>query len=134
MWNSIFSNACKQYLKQLKKLLITTPILQSSDWIFPIEIMCDAINHAVGVVLDKERIKCHMSSTMLPKHLIMHKATTLPLKKNYFQFYFLEKFRQYLLGSKVIIFLIMNPFFLLRRTQILDYFGGYCLFKSMILR
>ena len=52
-----FSKQCKQAFDQLKELLITAPILQSPDWSLPFEIMCDASNHAVGVVLGKRKYR-----------------------------------------------------------------------------
>ena len=35
----------------LKKALISAPIVQPPDWNLPFEIMCDASDYAVGVVL-----------------------------------------------------------------------------------
>ena len=42
---------CEESFWTLKEKLTFAPNIQSSNWIFPFEIMCDASNHAVGVVL-----------------------------------------------------------------------------------
>ena len=34
-----------------KKVLITAPVIQPPDWNLPFEIMCDASDYAIGVVL-----------------------------------------------------------------------------------
>ena len=41
----------KRAFKTLKQALIEAPILQSSNWDLPFEIMCDASDYAVGVIL-----------------------------------------------------------------------------------
>jgi hypothetical protein len=42
---------CLQSFHTLKEALISTPIIQPSDWHLPFEIMCDASDYAVGIVL-----------------------------------------------------------------------------------
>ena len=46
-----FNDNCKEAFDCLKKALTTTPIIQAPDWITPFELMCDASNYALGVVL-----------------------------------------------------------------------------------
>jgi hypothetical protein len=36
----------------LKKALVSTPVIQPPDWHLPFEIMCDASDYGVGVVLN----------------------------------------------------------------------------------
>ena len=38
---------------QLKRSLVEAPILQSPNWVLPFEIMCEASNFTVGVVMRK---------------------------------------------------------------------------------
>ena len=40
----------KRAFKTLKQALIEAPILQSPNWDLPFEIMCDALDYAVGAV------------------------------------------------------------------------------------
>ncbi|GJU45768.1 reverse transcriptase domain-containing protein, partial [Tanacetum coccineum] len=47
----IFLKECIESFNILKKKLIEAPILVSSDWDLPFEIMCDASDYAVGAVL-----------------------------------------------------------------------------------
>ncbi|GKV14108.1 hypothetical protein SLEP1_g25025 [Rubroshorea leprosula] len=46
---------CEEAFQTLVTKLTTALIIQSLDWSLPFEIMCDASNHAVGVVLGKRR-------------------------------------------------------------------------------
>ncbi|XP_050890130.1 uncharacterized protein LOC127095493 [Lathyrus oleraceus] len=46
-----FDDKCKQAFDFLKKALTSVPIIQPPDWTLPFEIMCDASNYALGVVL-----------------------------------------------------------------------------------
>jgi hypothetical protein len=47
----IFNNECHEAFQILKKALISTPIIQPPDWKLPFEIMCDAIDFAIGPFL-----------------------------------------------------------------------------------
>jgi hypothetical protein len=46
-----FNEKCLAAFRTLKRALITTPIIQLSDWSQPFKIMCDASDYAVGAVL-----------------------------------------------------------------------------------
>jgi len=65
----IFDEGCKAAFDCLKKALTTTLIIQAPDWTTPFELMCDASNYALGVVLaqriDKQpRIIYYASRTL----------------------------------------------------------------------
>ena len=47
----VFDDDCVEAFEILKKSLITAPIVQPPNWNLPFEIMCDASDYAVGVVL-----------------------------------------------------------------------------------
>ena len=47
----IFSHECLKAFEFLKKELTTTPIIHAPDWTLPFELMCDASDSAIGVVL-----------------------------------------------------------------------------------
>ncbi|KAI5324089.1 hypothetical protein L3X38_033162 [Prunus dulcis] len=89
----------------LKRELTSAPIIMAPDWSVPFELMCDASNYAIGAVLGQRVNK-------LP-HVIYYASWTL----NYAQLNYsttekellvvvfaLEKFRSYLVGSKVIVY------------------------------
>jgi len=47
----IFDEVCKEAFYCLRKALTTIPIIQAPDWTTLFELMCDASNYIVGVVL-----------------------------------------------------------------------------------
>ena len=79
--------------------------MQAPDWTLPFELMCDASIHAVGAVLgqrvDKKPIAIYYASKTLGGAQVNYSTTEKELLAIVFA---LEKFRSYLLGSKVIIF------------------------------
>ena len=60
---------CVEAFEILKKALIFAPIVQPPNWNLPFEIMCDASDYVVGVVLgqrvDKKLNAIHYASTTL---------------------------------------------------------------------
>ena len=89
----------------LKQALIEAPILQSPNWDLPFEIMCDALDYAVGAVLGqrldkKPTVICYASKTLI-EALINYTTTEKELLA---VVYALEKFWTYILGSKIIIY------------------------------
>jgi hypothetical protein len=55
-----FDDACLKSFKILKKALISAPIIQPPDWSLPFEIMCDASDYAMVVVLGQIKDKSIM--------------------------------------------------------------------------
>ena len=47
----VFDDDCLEAFETLKKALISAPIVQPPDCNLPFEIMCDASDYAIGVVL-----------------------------------------------------------------------------------
>jgi hypothetical protein len=47
----VFDDDCLEAFETLKKALTTAPIIQPPDWNLPFEIMCEASDYVVGVVL-----------------------------------------------------------------------------------
>ena len=100
----VFDDDCKEAFEILKKALITAPIVQPPDWNLPFEIMCDASDFAVGVVLgqivSKKLNVIHYASNILDSAQRNY-ATT---EKEFLAFIFVcDKFRQYIFYSKVTI-------------------------------
>ena len=52
-----FDKDCLQAFGELKKALITAPVVISPDWTLPFELMCDASDHSVGAVLGQRNDK-----------------------------------------------------------------------------
>jgi len=101
----IFDEDCKKAFGALKKILTSTPIIQPPSWGAPFEIMCDASDYAVGAVLgqriDKLPHVIYYASRTLNDAQLNYSTTEKELLAAVFA---LDKFRSYLLGSKVIIY------------------------------
>nr|GFB71508.1 reverse transcriptase domain-containing protein [Tanacetum cinerariifolium] len=101
----IFSNECIQAFRTLKEKLTEAPILIAPNWDQPFELMCDASDYAVGVVLGK-RIEKHFrpihyaSKTM--NQVEMNYTTTE--KEMLAVVYAFEKFRSYLIMNRSIVY------------------------------
>lgn len=50
-----FTDVCMHAFELLKKKLVSTPIIVSSDWSLPFELMCDASNVTIGIMLRQEK-------------------------------------------------------------------------------
>ena len=100
-----FDEACKRAFDRMKELLTSLPIIQPPDWNLPSEIMCDASDYTVGMVLGqrvgKATYAIYYASRALNGSQLNYSTTEEELLAVIFA---LEKFRSYLLGAKVIIF------------------------------
>ena len=47
----VFDYSCLVAFEKLKQLLTSSPIIQSSNWSLPFELICDASDYVVGAVL-----------------------------------------------------------------------------------
>jgi hypothetical protein len=90
---------------KLKNLLTFAPIFQPPDWSLPFEIMCDASDYAVGVVLgqrkDKKSYVIYYASKTLNSAQMNYTTTEKELLAVIFA---CEKFRSYLVGSPIVVF------------------------------
>jgi len=100
-----FSDKCLESFNHLTRELTSAPIIHSPDWTQPFEIMCDASDYAIGAVLGQKIEK--------KPHVIYYASKTLNdaqlnytvTEKEFLAVIFaLEKFRQYLIGTHVIIY------------------------------
>ena len=90
---------------QLKQALVEAPILQSPNWDLPFEIMCDASDFAVGAVLGQRSDKKPTAICYASKTLADAKLNYTTTEKELLAVVFaLEKFRPYILGSKIIVY------------------------------
>ncbi|XP_073138896.1 uncharacterized protein [Henckelia pumila] len=100
-----FGERCKEAFDKLKNMLTTAPIIKSPYWNLPFEIMCDANNYAVGAVLgqwiDKKSHVIYYASKTLDPAQCNYTTTEKELLAIVFA---LNKFRLYLLGSKVLVY------------------------------
>ncbi|RDX97544.1 Retrovirus-related Pol polyprotein, partial [Mucuna pruriens] len=98
--------------QELKNLLTSAPILQVPNWDLPFELMCDASNLTLGAVLGQR------AGVGKPMHVIAYASRMIDLAQlNYTTtekellaiVFALDKFRSYLLGSKIILLHITTP-------------------------
>ena len=100
----VFNEECLSAFQTLKKALTSAPVIIAPDWNLPFEIMCDASNYAVGAVLGQRRDKVfhaiYYASRTLSDAQLNYATTEKELLAVVFAF---DKFRAYLIGSKVIV-------------------------------
>ncbi|GAU28722.1 hypothetical protein TSUD_372290 [Trifolium subterraneum] len=100
-----FDDACLNAFEILKEKLVSTPVIVAPQWDLPFELMCDASDYAVGAVLGQHQSKffhaIYYASKVLNENQINYTTTEKELLAIVFA---LEKFRSYLIGSKVIVF------------------------------
>jgi len=101
----IFDEGCKEAYDCLKKALTTTPIIQAPDWTATFELMCDASNYALDVVLAQRIDKQPRVIYYASRTLDAAQSNYTTIEKELLAVVFaLEKFRSYLLGSPVVLF------------------------------
>ena len=101
----VFDEECLQTFEKLKQSLTSASVIKTPNWNLPFEIMCDASDYAIGAVLGQRQDK-------LPSVIYYASKTFNDAKLNYSTtekellavVFALDKFRSYLLGSKVVIF------------------------------
>jgi hypothetical protein len=93
------------FLRSISQGPNSAPIIQPPDWSQPFEIMCDASNYAVGVILDQRKEgRVHVvyyASKTLSEAQLNYATTEKELLAVVFAF---EKFRSYSVNSKVIVY------------------------------
>nr|KYP36884.1 Retrovirus-related Pol polyprotein from transposon opus [Cajanus cajan] len=100
-----FDDRCKEAFDCLKKTLTTTLIIQAPDWIVPFKLMCDASNYALGAILAQRVDKFPRVIYYVSRTLDVAQANYMTMEKELLAIIFaLDKFRSYLLGSRVIFF------------------------------
>ncbi|KAI3672921.1 hypothetical protein L6452_39023 [Arctium lappa] len=99
-----FSEDCRNAFLTFKKSLVTAPVIVNPDWEKPFEIMCDASDWVVGAVLGQRKEKVfhfiYYASKTLNEAQINYTTTEKELLAVIFAF---ERFRSYLMGTKVIV-------------------------------
>nr|GEW77452.1 DNA-directed DNA polymerase [Tanacetum cinerariifolium] len=101
----VFSKECVDAFNTLKKKLTESPILVVPDWNLPFELMCDASDFAIGVVLGQRKMKhfqpIHYASKTMTEAQIYYTTTEKEMLAVVYAF---EKFRPYLVLSKSIVY------------------------------
>nr|GEV06448.1 reverse transcriptase domain-containing protein [Tanacetum cinerariifolium] len=102
----VFSKDCIDAFETLKKKLIEASILVVPNWNLPFELMCDASDFAIGVVLGQSKTKhfqpIHYASKTMTEAQIHYTTTEKEMLAIVYAF---EKFRPYLVLSKSIVYM-----------------------------
>ncbi|XP_040369382.1 uncharacterized protein LOC121051265 [Rosa chinensis] len=100
----VFDEHCLKAFETIKVMLTQAPIMIAPDWSLPFELMCDASDYAMGAVLAQKKEKVlraiYYASRTLNDAQINYTTTEKELLAIIFA---LEKFRSYLLGTKVVV-------------------------------
>ena len=121
----------------LKQALIEAPILQSPNWDLPFEIMCDDLNCAVGAVLGQRLDKKPTTICYASKTLVEAQINYMTTEKELLEVvHALEKFRPYILESKIIIYTghVALKYSLFKKRPNHDVYNGCCSFKNSTWR
>ncbi|CAN6549775.1 unnamed protein product [Malus baccata var. baccata] len=96
---------CVVAFNKLKELLSMAHVIMPPDWSLPFELMCDASDYVVGAILGQRVNKVphviYYASRTLNDAQLNYSTTENELLAVVFA---LEKFRSYLIGTKVIVF------------------------------
>lgn len=99
-----FGTDKQKLFEELKKRLTEAPILIAPDWGLPFKLMCDASDVAVGVVLGKCKEKVFHFIYFYSKVLDATQINYIVIEKVILAVvYAFDKFRAYLVGTKVIM-------------------------------
>nr|GEX62101.1 reverse transcriptase domain-containing protein [Tanacetum cinerariifolium] len=100
-----FSKECVEAFQILKRKLTEAPILIAPDWDLPFELMCDASDFAIGVVLGQSQEKhfrpIHYASKIMTE---VESNYTTTEKEMLAVVYAFEKFRSYRIMNKNIMY------------------------------
>nr|GFA56067.1 reverse transcriptase domain-containing protein [Tanacetum cinerariifolium] len=101
----IFLNKCIQAFRTLKDKLTEAPILIAPNWDQPFELMCDASDYAVDVVLGQRVEKHFRPIHYASKTMNQAKTNYTTIEKEMLAVvYAFEKFRSYLIMNKSIVY------------------------------
>jgi hypothetical protein len=101
----IFTEECLQSFHSLEEALVSAPVIQRPNRHLPFEIMCNASDYAVRVVLCQSKDKKHYAISYVSKTLIGPQLNYATTEKELLTVVFaIEKFISYLVGAKVIVY------------------------------
>nr|XP_016512952.1 PREDICTED: uncharacterized protein LOC107829993 [Nicotiana tabacum] len=101
----LFDKTCLKDFEELKQKLTAAPIIVTHNWSLPFKLMCDTSGVAIGAMLgqchNKVLHSVYYSSKTLNGAQMNYMVTEQELLSIVYAF---EKFRAYMLGSKVIVY------------------------------
>ena len=99
-----FHESCRSTFEEIKSRLVTTSIMATPDWNKELEIMCDASDYAMGVILGQRTEKIFRAIYYANKTFNEAQENYSTTEKEMLEMVFAcEKFKPDILGSHVII-------------------------------
>ena len=99
-----FDDSCKAAFEEIKIRLVQAPIMAAPEWDQGFEIMCDASDFSMGVVLGQRKEKIFRAIYYASRTFNEAQENYLTTEKEMLAIVFAcEKYRQYILGSHVIV-------------------------------
>ncbi|KAK5819483.1 hypothetical protein PVK06_024486 [Gossypium arboreum] len=100
-----FDQECLEAFNTLKDKLINAPIIIAPDWNLPFELMCNVSDFAVGAVLGQQRDEHFQPIYYASKTLTAAQENYTTMEKKLLAVVFsFDKFRSYLILSKVVVY------------------------------
>ena len=101
-----FDESFMKAFEELKNQSIEAPIVVAPNWGEPFEIMCDASDFAIGVVLGQRPENIFRPIYYASKTLNEAQENYMTIEKEMLAMvYSCDKFKSYILGSKVILYM-----------------------------
>ncbi|WJZ85756.1 hypothetical protein VitviT2T_005276 [Vitis vinifera] len=101
----VWDDRCQWNFEELKLLLTTAPIVRAPNWQLPFEVMCDASDFAIGVVLgQREYGKSYVIYYAIKTLNEAQRNYTTTEKELLVVVFVLDKFRANLVGSFIVVF------------------------------
>lgn len=109
-----WTKECEESFKQLKASLTTAPVLAYADFSLPFILEIDASHRGLGAVLSQDqggRIRpvAYASRALSPSERNMSNYSSMKLEFLALKWAMTEKFREYLLGHKCVVWTDNNP-------------------------
>ncbi|RVW83032.1 Retrovirus-related Pol polyprotein from transposon opus [Vitis vinifera] len=101
----IWDDRCQRSFEELKLFLTTAPIVRAPNWQLLFEVMCDASDFAIGVVLGQREDEKPYVIYYVSKTLNEAQRNYTTTEKELLAVVFaLDKFRAYVVGSFIVVF------------------------------
>ncbi|RDY07674.1 Retrovirus-related Pol polyprotein from transposon opus, partial [Mucuna pruriens] len=101
----VFNQPCVDAFQELKRRLMSMPILQAPNLKLFFELMCDASNFVLGAILGQQVGKRPHVLAYASQMMDATQVNYTTIEKELLAIVFaLDKFRSYLLGSKIVVF------------------------------
>ena len=109
-----WDNRCECAFQALKKELASAPVLKYADFSQPFVLEIDASHHGLGAVLSQEvegtrRPVAFASRALRPSEKNMSNYSSMKLEFVALKWAVTERFREYLLGAKFVVYTDNNP-------------------------